>query len=357
VTNDGQSAYVTVLDGGTFQIHRITLTGPEAWTPVVTGERCCTLQDMNRKHLLFAVSTINAPWELYIANLDGSHEHQLTRINAGLLAQRALPAVEHLLFPGKDETQVEGWILKPALGRPPYPTILYIHGGRQAANGHVFGFDHQMLAGAGYAVLLVNYRGSVGYGDEFALSAVRDWGNHDYGDLMAGVDFAIEGGLADPDRLGCCGVSAGGTLSCWIVGQTDRFKAAVPENPITNWASAYGTSDIGHWFHVQEFGGPLHETLGLALRNSAIIYAHRCKTPTLLVHHEQDYRCPSDQAEQFYAVLKASGCIVEMVRFPGSSHGGAARGEPQVRRVQNEVLLDWMNRYVLGLVPSEEVSG
>jgi dipeptidyl aminopeptidase/acylaminoacyl peptidase len=211
-----------------------------------------------------------------------------------------------------------------------------------------------MLAGTGYAVLFINHRGSTGYGDEFATRILGDWGTLDYQDLMAGVDFAIEKGLADRDRLGCCGLSGGGNLSCWIVGQTDRFKAAVPENPVTNWTSFYGVSDIGPWFAAAELGGPPHEIPEVYRRCSPITYAHRCQTPTLLVQGEADYRCPAEQSEQFYTVLKANGCVVAMLRLPASSHLGSILGEPRIRHAQNWALLDWMNQYILGIAPAEK---
>jgi dipeptidyl aminopeptidase/acylaminoacyl peptidase len=241
---------------------------------------------------------------------------------------------------------LEGWFLEPAAGTPPYPTVLYVHGGPHAGFGHVFSGDQQLLAGAGFGVLIVNQHGSTGYGAAFATSIIGDWGNRDYLDLMAGVDHAIELGLADPDRLGVCGLSGGGNLTCWIVGHTDRFKAAVPENPVTNWLSMYGVSDLGLFFVAAEMGGRADEKAGEYLRASPITYAHRCRTPTLLVQAEGDYRCPAEQSEQFYSVLKAHGCVVEMLRMPAVGHVGSIQGPPAIRRAQNEALLDWMKRYV-----------
>jgi len=357
VSADGLQAYVRVQDGGTLPVYRIALAGPEVWTPVVTGERACYVQDLQGRQLLFAASTLDNPADLFMADLDSADERQLTQLNAEFLANRVLPTVESLRFPSKDGTQVEGWVLKPAVGQAPYPTVLYIHGGPHYGYGHLFAFDFQMLAGAGYAVLFVNHRGSTGYGDEFATQIKGDWGNLDYADLMAGVDFVIDQGIADPERLGCCGLSGGGNLSCWIVGQTDRFKAAVPENPVTNWTSFYGVSDIGPWFAVEELGGRPHEIPEVYRRCSPITYAHRCRTPTLLIQGEADYRCPAEQAEQFYAVLKANNCVVEMLRLPGSSHVESIFGDPTIRRDQNQALLDWMNRYVLGVEPDEESAG
>ena len=332
------------------------LAGSESWAPVLSGDRSSFVQDLDGQHLLFAVSTLNNPADLFIADVDGSNERQLTHLNVNLLAERDLPTSEHLLFPGTDGVQVEGWILKPRLGEAPYPTILYIHGGPHSGFGHIFSFDFQMLAGAGYAVLFVNQRGSTGYGDEFATQIIGDWGNLDYQDLMAGVDFTIEKGIADRERLGCCGLSGGGNLSCWIVGQTDRFKAAVPENPVTNWTSFYGVSDIGPWFAVEELGGPPHEIPEVYRRCSPITYAHRCKTPMLLIQGEADYRCPAEQSEQFYTVLKANNCVVAMLRLPASTHIGSIRGEPILRRAQNRALLDWMNKYMLGIEPDEKAT-
>lgn len=348
IASDGRAAYVPVQAGGTVQIHRVALSGPESHDPVVTGDRSCYLLGADDKHIVYFASTINNPTDLYIADLDGSNERCLTGLNDELLSQRRLPTLEHLQFKGIDGVAVEGWIVKPAEGNAPYPTILYIHGGPHGAFGHAFHFDTQMLCGAGYAVLLVNHRASTGYGDAFSTAIKGDWGNLDYNDLMAGVDFAVEKGIADPDRLGVCGLSGGGNLSCWTVGQTDRFKAAVPENPVTNWVSFYGVSDIGVWFAVEQMGGHPHEIPDVYAKCSPITYAHRCKTPTLLVQGEHDWRCPAEQSEQFYAVLKANGCTVEMVRLPGAFHGGTHSGAPINRRVHNEVLLDWMDRYVMG---------
>ena len=143
-------------------------------------------------------------------------------------------------------------------------------------------------------------------------------------------------------------------MSCWIVGHTDRFKASVPENPVTNWVSMYGVSDIVPDLSLKQLGGPPHEIPEVYARCSPITYAHKCTTPTLLIQGEHDYRCPAEQSEQFYATLKANGCTVEMLRLPNSPHAGTIAGPPFLRRAQNEALLEWMNRYVLGIEPQQE---
>ena len=348
VSEDSRNAYVRVQDGGKMQIYRVALHGDIACEPVVRGERACYALGLHNGRLLMSVTNMNAPPDLYQVDVDGSNERKLTHFNAELLASLAQPEVEQLSFRSSDGAPVDGWLMKPPTGAPPYPTILYIHGGPHHGWGHVFSFDFQMLAGAGYAVLLVNYRGSTGYGDEFG-SATN--GPHhmelEYEDLMAAVDHAVDEGLADPERLGVCGLSYGGYLSSWIVGHTDRFKAAVPENPVTNRASWYGVSDIGVT-HPESVGGHLFEIPEAYRRCSSLTYAHRCTTPTLLVVGEKDLRVPTEQSEQFYTALKANGCTVEMLRLPESPHSGSIGGPLEIRRAQNEALLDWMNRYVLG---------
>jgi Dipeptidyl aminopeptidases/acylaminoacyl-peptidases len=245
---------------------------------------------------------------------------------------------------------VEGWFLQPAGSSTPLPTILSIHGGPHSAWGASFHFDHLMLAGAGYGVLLVNHRASTGYGDAFATAIMGDWGNLDYADLMAGVDHAIEEGLADPDRLGVSGLSGGGNLTGWVIGHTDRFKAACPENPVFNWFSMYGTSDLGASFSVRELGAPRTRS------RTSTGAAHRSlRAP---VHHPD--AVPAARA-RLPLSRRADGAVLH-----GSARERRAGGDAPLpehaahrfavgpighRRTQNEALLDWMNRYVLAETP------
>ncbi len=348
ISKDGNCAYVRVQDGGTLQLYEIALSGAPSWKPLLGGDRSVMLQSAGDKKFLYVVSDFQNPGDLFISNPDGSDERQLTHINDDLLGQWKLPRIEHLLFKGSDGAQVEGWIVLPQEGEAPYPTLLNIHGGPHFAFGSIYDFENQMFTGAGYAVVMVNHRASTGYGNEFSTAIKGDWGNLDYKDLMAGVDYAIAKGYADPDRLGVFGLSGGGNLSCWTVGQTRRFKAAVPENPVTNFVSMYGVSDISAWFIDVEMGGKPYEIPELYAKCSPITYAHTCTTPTLLIQGEHDWRCPAEQSEQFYTTLKANGCIAEMVRLPDSPHAGSIFGAPMLRRAQNDATLEWMNRYVLG---------
>ena len=345
---DGDTAYATVQRGGTDHIYRVALSGPEAFAAVTTGDSVDFPLDLVGEQLLYARTKLNAPPDLHLADLASGASRQLTQLNTSFLDALDLPRTLRLQWRSVDDVAVEGWFMKPPAGAAPYPTILYIHGGPHAAYGYGFHFDFQMLAGAGYGVLFLNHRASTGYGDSFSTAIKGDWGNLDYQDLMSGVDHAIEQGLADADRLGVCGLSGGGNLTCWIIGQTTRFKAAIPQNPVTNWRSFYGTSDIGIYFGVEQMGGHPHEIPAVYEKCSPISYAHRCTTPTLMVQSELDWRCPAEQGEQFYTVLKANGCTVEMLRQPGGSHVASISGAVNLRRAHNEAMLDWFDRYVLG---------
>lgn len=346
ISDDGKTAYVPVQAGGTVHIYRVSLTGAIQFEGITEGESADAILDMHDGCILYAQTTLNSPPDLYLLNTSTGESTQVSDLNSDYLSQITMPETEHLLFDGVDGVQVEGWYMKPPVGTAPYPTILYIHGGPHAGYGYGFHFDFQMLAGAGYGVIFINHRASTGYGNSFSTAIKGDWGNLDYNDLMSGVDDAIAKGLADADRMGVCGTSGGGNLSCWIVGHTDRFKAAIPQNPVSNWRSFYGTSDIGVWFAVEQMGGHPHEIPDVYEKCSPISYAHKCNTPTLMVQSEHDWRCPAEQSEQFYNVLKANGCVVEMLRQPGGSHGASIFGELNLRRAHNDAMLDWFGRYV-----------
>lgn len=357
ITDDGMTAYLQVQTGGEVGIYRVALQGDVHYERVINGGRACYLLDMVGDFLLYSVADINNTPNLYTSKVDGSGERQLTQINEDYLAEVTMPETVHLQFKGTDGADVEGWYVKPTNGaEAPYPTILWIHGGPHGAQGNTFAFDTHMLNGAGYGVLFVNHRASTGYGDAFSTAIKGDWGNLDYGDLMAGVDYAIEQGLADADKLGCCGISGGGNLSTWIIGQTSRFKAAVPQNPVTNWRSFYGVSDIGVWFATRELGGHPHEIPEVYDRCSPITYAHNCTTPTLMIQTEHDWRCPAEQSEQFYTVLRANGCVVEMLRQPKGAHGGSIRGPLPLRTANLKAKLEWFNKYILDIEPEAETA-
>ena len=355
VTADGQNALVQVQDGGQVRVYRCALTGDIDCQPIVAPEEhSAFLMDHDERQLIYMGTSFTDPMQLIWNDSEGGNERTLTQINSNQLAGIAPVQVRNFFITGANDDQVECWLMLPSENESgaPYPTILYIHGGPWGAFGNIYSIDFQLLAGAGYAVLFVNYHGSSGYGEAFGQSIQAAWGTLDYEDQMLALDHVIAEGLADPDRLGVCGISAGGYGSCWMVGQTDRFKAAVPENPVTNLITIYSVGDIGRLMKTYMEGKP-HEAMENYVNSSPITYAHRCVTPTLLIQGEEDWRCPPEQSEQFYSVLKDNGCVVEMLRLPNSPHVGSIAGPPPIRRAQNEALLEWMNRY---LKPESEES-
>ena len=350
VAPEGQSAYIQVQDGGQLRVYRCALSGPmDCQAIIAEDERSAMLADIDERQLLYVASSHHDPTQLMWADGEGGAKRALTQLNATPLAEIASARVQNFHITGAADDQVECWLMLPpaGCGEAPYPTVLYIHGGPWGAFGNIYSIDFQLLAGAGYAVLFVNYHGSSGYGEAFGQSIQSAWGTLDYEDQMLALDHVIAENWADPERLGVCGISAGGYGSCWMIGQTDRFKAAVPENPVTNLMTIYSVSDIGRMMPTF-MGGKPHEAMENYVKCSPITYAHRCITPTLLVQGEADWRCPPEQSEQFYSVLKDNGCVVEMLRLPSSPHVGSIAGPPQIRRAQNEALLGWMNRYLKG---------
>ncbi|MFN5342082.1 MAG: S9 family peptidase [Roseiflexaceae bacterium] len=342
-SRDAQSAVMCYQVGGTVQLMHIALYGTAACRIIADGPRMCYPFSYQGDDVLFGVATPTDPCQLVL--LTDGHEQRLTDINREIRGELQWPTMHQLHFTSSDGTPVEGWMVVPD-GRAPHPTMLYIHGGPHAAQGYVFFFDVLALTSAGYAVLMVNYRGSTGYGDAFITAINADWGNLDYQDLLAGVDYAVALGYADPQRLACGGLSAGGYQTCWLVTHDQRFKAAVAENPVTNLHSFYGTSDIGPTFAVREMGGTPYQVPDTYRRCSPISYAPDCRTPTLLIVGEEDRRCPAEQAEQFYAVLKTTGCPTEMLRLPGCAHADSIYGPWESRIAHNEAMVAWLNRYV-----------
>ncbi len=269
----------------------------------------------------------------------GGREVRVTRFNDAWLSELALSAAQAMSFEGADGWQIEGWILRPPGKHPePLPLVLFVHGGPHGIYGHSFQFQMQLLASNGQAVLFTNPRGSQGYGQAFAWAVVGDWGGKDFQDLMAAVDAAVGAGIADPRRLGITGWSYGGYMTAWAVTQTDRFRAACSGACVFNRHSMYGTSDIGFLWGEYQYGGNPWEAAERLLERSAIHHAGRVKTPVLILHGEDDLRCPVGQGEEFFIALRRQKKPAVFVRYPGESH---ALRRPSHRLDRYRRLLAW----------------
>ncbi|MGH2507227.1 MAG: alpha/beta hydrolase family protein, partial [Ktedonobacteraceae bacterium] len=305
------------------------------------------LQLVPRGQTLVGVAgTPTQPYDLFTLASNGGELKPLVETNRLLLAEVSIAPTERITFEGPGDWEIEGWLVTPQHATQPYPLILHVHGGPHSAWGHSFYFQAQALAGAGYASLYINPRGSKGYGIDFTQAA--DWGENDYLDLLAGVDAVIARGEVDPQRLGVTGISYGGFMTNWIVGHTDRFAAGVSVNGLANFTSFQGTSDLGMLWFGEHYGHfwESEETWQYYRAHSPITYVERITTPLLLLQSENDYRCPIEQGEQMFAALRARHQTVELIRFPNASHAIASTASPHHRYFQWKLALDWFNTHV-----------
>jgi dipeptidyl aminopeptidase/acylaminoacyl peptidase len=319
----GETIYFRSEVGGDGHLFRMAAAGG-APLKITKGER--SFGDFSfSEHfdrIAYTAQDPTHPSEAFTATSDGSAESRLSRFNDKLLSEVDLNRAERIHFPSEDGTPIEGWIVKPHLGKAPYPLILNVHGGPHMAFGSEFDFEIQWLSNA-YAVLYTNPRGSTGYGERFLWATWNGWGKLDYADVMAGVDYAIAHYPVDPQRLGVTGYSYGGFLTNWIITQTTRFKAAVVGAGISNWLSDYGTADIPRTKESEFSGAPWNQEAGERLRGlSPISYAGNVKTPTLFVHGEADMRVPIEEGEQMYTALRKQHVAAKFIRYPGNYHGG-----------------------------------
>jgi dipeptidyl aminopeptidase/acylaminoacyl peptidase len=348
-SKDGKTLYFIATDGGSAQIFSVPARGGSVRQVTHSGDEIYDFSySPAANRFALTVSDSLNPNDLFTCDARGSLK-QLTRLNADLVANVALSRPEHFSFRNEGRT-VEGWLLKPhgwSASRK-YPALLEIHGGPHATFGNAFFHELQLLAANGYAVIFTNPRGSSGYGQDFTRAVCKDWGGGDYRDLLAAIDFALDKfSWIDSQRLGVLGGSYGGYMTSWVVTHTHRFQAAISERALNNWYSFSGTSDIGAFFGPDsEIGADVWDKPELHLAHSPIAHVASCKTPTLILHSENDFRCPVEQGEQFYLALKKLHVPTEFVRFPDESHNLSRNGKPKHRKERLERMLAWFRRYV-----------
>lgn len=276
----------------------------------------------------------------------GTGIRRITRLNDDLFDQRRLGSTEEFWFKSSaDGRKIQGWVVRPPGFDPArkYPLILEIHGGPFANYGDRFSMEIQLYAAAGYVVLYVNPRGSTGYGEEFANLIHHAYPGQDYDDLMSSVDAVLEKGSIDRDRLYVTGGSGGGILTAWVVGKTNRFRAAVAVKPVINWYSFVLTSDIYPYFNAYWFPGVPWKNAEHFLRRSPISLVENVVTPTMLMTGEEDYRTPISESEQFYQALRLRKVDTALVRIPGASHAIEDRPSRLITKVQH--VLKWFEMH------------
>lgn len=331
---DSSAIYFTSQTGGAQHLFRVDLSGEIEQLSEGPGSFSASSVGSDGT----VVGTLSSAYEpgdvASYASREGSAPafDKLTSVNADILQGIELGAVEEIRYTSKDGLEIQGWIIKPPDFDPTkqYPLILQIHGGPHGMYGVSFNFERQNQAAEGYVVLYTNPRGSVGYGKAFGNAINNAYPGQDYDDLMAGVDEVISRGYIDEDNLFVYGGSGGGVLTCWIVGMTDRFKAAVSMFPVTNWISFVGTTDGPYWY--SNFKQLPWENIEEHWRRSPLRLVGNVTTPTLLITGELDLRTPMAQTEEYYQALKLLKVDTGMVRIPDEYHGAAGRHMSNVLR-------------------------
>jgi dipeptidyl aminopeptidase/acylaminoacyl peptidase len=345
---DGTDVVFAAEDHGNTLLYRVPLDGSATPTAVVEGDRSVTGYDVIGGTMVFTATDPTSLAELYTGG-----GRKLTDVGGAFARERDLSSPERYSTASEDGSEVECWVMRPAgfEAGTKYPTLLNIHGGPFTQYGNRFFDEFQVYTGAGYAVVYCNPRGSSGYSEEWGR-AIRGasggigpgWGTVDYQDVMACIHEAIDRfDFIDPERVGVMGGSYGGYMTSWIVSHTDEFKAAISERSVNQWVSMWGSSDFG-WSFRGEIGSFIWEDPDEWVRMSPQTYAQNITTPLLILHSENDLRCPVEQGEQLFTTLRLLKRDVEMLRFPAEGHELSRSGNP-VHRVQRfEAVLEWWSR-------------
>lgn len=284
----------------------------------------------------FVVQAIDdtGPGELYAIDRMSGQTTPLTNWNRDFSKQHEIATPKPIWFTNNEGNEVQGWLLMPSghEASSSIPLVLAIHGGPHAMYAPVYYHEFQTIVSQGHALLYCNPRGSFGYGQQFAKGCLKDVGKGDYEDLMLAVDVALEREpRLDEQRMAVMGGSYGGLMTNWIVGQTNRFTAAISQRSISNWLSFYGTSDIGARYTEAMLGAHPWNNQALLWERSPVAHANNVQTPILIMHGEQDFRCPIEQSDQWYSYLKRWGKEAKLIRYAGGNHAFQKAGKPSIR--------------------------
>ena len=349
---DGQSLFIHIQEHGQVHLYRAD-TVQQQLIKLTTG---------NGRYLDAKISSdgqsitfIRADWftpgDIWSMDNTGKNLRKLTGVNDALLRSRQLIRPKRITWQSFDGLEIEGWLYLPPLReQQKAPLILEVHGGPTLAWGDAYVHEFQVLAGQGYAVLAANPRGSSGYGEAFCVKVLNDWGGDDFRDLMAGIDHVIATEAVDGERLGIGGLSYGGYMTNWAITQTDRFKAAVSRNGISNLTTSGLLTDQVLWFEIVTAGdGQDGQNTAAYHRNrSPLTFADKITTPLLLLHSEQDMRCPIEESMQLFTALRMRKHKVELVRYPNMSHliDWPDSGTPLQRTDRLRRTVQWFKHFV-----------
>ena len=356
---DGRSIFFLAGDHGNISLWSINADGGQP-TLLISGDRQLgTNSYYGGGPHLFALSpnggcvvaTVTdsvSPRELARFDLGGGGEERLTRFNDDLIAGLELSPAEHFIHE-IDGVSIDGWVMRPCGFREGerYPAVLEVHGGPSVMWGNAFFQEFQVLASRGYAVVYTNPRGSGGYGTPFMAANAESWGELPGNDILGALDTAIsEFPFIDGENLVVTGGSYGGYMTAWLIGRTDRFKAAVPCRGLYNMMSFFTTTDFPDGWEEIFQGWPWSERLEWMLENSPITYVEHVRTPTLVLHSECDFRAPISNAEEYYMALRLAGATVEFLRIPREGHELSRGGEPELLIYRLNRIVEWFDRWL-----------
>lgn len=349
-TQDSQSIIFCGLYHGDGLVHQVNPETGEI-TTIAQGLFRANSVSAGNNGIAFTASTPTSPIELFWQSTDASDKIQLTHFNQKFLEEVTVQETHELWFKNSEGQDIQGWYILPVdyeEGQK-YPLALNIHGGPHVMWGPsepTMFHEWQFHAARGYAVFYCNPRGGDGYGENFIQALHSAWGEVAFDDVMSGVDAVIEKGFVDTDRMAITGGSYGGYMTAWIIGHTDRFASAVSQRGVYNLISFYGTSDVPSLISM-EFDGEPWEIQEKLWHHSPLAYAHKMKTPLLIIHAENDYRVPIEQGEQLFAFVRRSGGTVEMLRYPRDGHELSRSGEPRHRVSRLTEMVNWFDKYCM----------
>jgi dipeptidyl aminopeptidase/acylaminoacyl peptidase len=336
-SDDGRSVLFTVQERGSVRLYRMPVSGGKP-AAIVSDRGTVGAWSIRGNQIAYAFSSAGDLSQLYLKSGD-EPARQITHLNQETLAGKTVEPVEAFTFISNDNKwTVEAFLTYPADFQPgrKYPLIVVIHGGPHGQQGPAFNFKNQVYASRGWATLMVNYRGSTGYGQQFADAVFGDQNGNEAQDVLYGVSAAMRRNLwIDRDRLGVEGTSYGGQLSAWLITQTNLFKAAIPTAAITNIIS-YNYMTYYNQYEQMEWGAFPHQgnLMDVLWERSALKHVAHVHTPTLLMHGENDSDVPIAEAEQYYVALRDVGVDAVMVRYPREGHG----------ITESRHVVDWIDR-------------
>ncbi|MFB0519079.1 MAG: prolyl oligopeptidase family serine peptidase, partial [Acidobacteriota bacterium] len=344
---DSSSLYFTCGDEAYISIYTVSVKGGRVRKLIGESYNGNLRVTPDGKGLVFSRQSIRHPTDIYYADTEGKLLKQLTNINGPLLEELEMNPLEAFWFKSYDGLKVQGLMVKPPGfdATKKYPLMFLIHGGPQGAWGDDFHYrwNAQMFAAPGYVVVMINFRGSTGYGQEFTDRISGDWGGGCYRDLMKGLDYVLENyPFIDPDRLGASGASYGGYMIYWIAGHTARFKALFSHDGVYNLTSMYGVTEE-LWFPEWEFRGTPWTNKTMYEQWSPHNFAQNYKTPMLIVHGEQDFRVPIGEGLQAFTALQRQGIPSRLLYFPDEGHWVL---KPQNAELWWKTVLQWFDQHL-----------